>query len=75
MKTITERTEIATIKLSGNEQLVASLVDDEKLELKMFFKTKSYTGPGRGFRFYLFDENWSKFKELIEKIDKVREKG
>lgn len=68
----TEHKEIGRIKLSDTEDLVASLVDNEKLDLRIFVKTDSYTGATkRGIRFYLFDENWQEFKRLIEKIDQV----
>ncbi len=75
MKKNAKPKKIGHIKLSGHEELIASLIDDEKLELKMFFKTDTYRGPARGFRFYFFDENWAKFKKLVEKIDKVYEQG
>lgn len=66
--------EIGRIKLSDSQDLVASLVDNEKLDLRIFLKTDTYTGATkRGFRFYLFDENWAEFKKLIEKIDKAYE--
>ena len=68
----TEQKEIGRIKLSDNQDLVASLVDKEKLDLRIFIKTDNYTGATkRGFRFYLFDNNWIEFKKLIEKVDKV----
>ena len=68
----TEQKEIGRIKLSDAQDLVASLVDNEKLDLRIFIKSDSYTGATkRGFRFYLFDNNWIKFKELIDKIDKA----
>ena len=61
-----EQKEIGRIKLSDTQDLVASLVDNEKLDLRIFIKTDSYTGATkRGFRFYLFDNNWIEFKELI----------
>lgn len=64
--------EIGRIALSDSQDLVASLIDNEKLDLRIFVKTDSYTGATkRGFRFYLFDENWIEFKRLIEKIEKV----
>ena len=70
----TEQKEIARIKLSDTQDLVASLVDNEKLDLRIFVKTDSYTGATkRGIRFYLFDNNWTEFKRLIEKIDKAYE--
>ena len=68
----TEQEEIGRIKLSDNQDLVASLVDNEKLDLRIFVKTDNYTGATKkGFRFYLFDNNWIEFKGLIEKADKI----
>jgi len=68
----TEQKEIGRIKLSDTQDLVASLIDKEKLDLRIFVKSDSYTGATkRGFRFYLFDNNWTEFKELIDKIDKA----
>jgi len=70
----TEQKEIGRIKLSDNQDLVASLIDKEKLDLRIFIKTDNYTGATkRGFRFYLFDNNWIEFKKLIDKIDKAYE--
>ena len=68
----TEQKEIGRIGLSDNQDLVASLIDNEKLDLRIFVKTDSYTGATRrGFRFYLFDNNWIEFKKLINKVDKI----
>lgn len=68
----TEQKEIGRIKLSDTQDLVASLVDNEKLDLRIFIKTDNYTGATkRGLRFYLFDNNWIEFKELINKINKA----
>ncbi len=65
---------LGRIKLSDTQDLVASLVDNEKLDLRIFIKTDSYTGATkRGIRFYLFDNNWIEFKKLIDKIDKAYE--
>jgi len=70
----TEQKEIGRIRLSDTQDLVASLVDNEKLDLRIFIKTDSYTGATkRGIRFYLFDNNWIEFKKLIDKIDKAYE--
>ncbi|GAI00459.1 unnamed protein product, partial [marine sediment metagenome] len=64
----TEQEEIGRIKLSDAQDLVASLIDKEKLDLRIFIKTDSYTGATkRGIRFYLFDNNWIEFKKLINK--------
>ena len=67
-----EQREIGRIKLSDTQDLVASLVDNEKLDLRIFIKTDNYTGATKkGFRFYLFDDNWIEFKKLINKVDKA----
>jgi len=63
---------IERIKLSDAQDLVASLVDNEKLDLRMFVKTDSYAGAiKRGFRFYLLDNNWTEFKNLIDEVNKA----
>ncbi len=68
----TEQKEIGRVKLSDTQELVASIVDNEKLDLRIFVKTDSYTGATkRGVRFYLFDNNWTEFKKLIDQVDKV----
>lgn len=68
----TEQKEIGRIKLSDAQDLVASLVENEKLDLRIFVKSDSYIGATkRGFRFYLFDNNWIEFKKLINKVDKA----
>lgn len=70
----TEQKELGRIKLSDNQDLVATMVDNEKLDLRIFVSTDSYTGATkRGIRFYLFDDNWPDFKKLIDKIDKAYE--
>lgn len=67
-----EQKEIGRIKLSDAQDLVASLVDNDKLDLRIFVKTDSYTGATKkGIRFYLFDNNWIEFKKLIDKVDKA----
>jgi len=64
--------EIGRIKLSDTQELVISIVEDEKLDLRIWVKTDSYTGPTkRGVRLYLFDGIWEKFKELMLKVDAV----
>ena len=68
----TEQEEIGRVKLSDAQDLVASLIDNEKLDLRIFVKTDNYTGATKkGFRFYLFDNNWIEFRKLINKIDKA----
>ena len=69
--------EVAKIRLNDTSDLVATLVADEKLDLRVFLHTDNYTGPTkRGVRFYLWDGIWDEFKKLIEKVDKkVKELG
>jgi len=67
-----QRKEIGRIRLSVNQDLVAFLINNEKLDLRIFVKTDSYTGATkRGFRLYLFDDNWIEFRKLIDKVDKA----
>jgi len=62
---------IAKIKLNDTSDLVATIVGNEKLDLRVFVNTDSYKGPTkRGLRFYLFDGIWDEFKKLIDKVDK-----
>lgn len=62
--------EIAKIKLNDTSDLVATIVSDEKLDLRVFLHTNNYTGPTkRGVRFYLFDGIWEEFVKLIKKVD------
>ena len=64
--------EIGRVKLSDTQDLVVSIVDNEKIDLRVFVDSKSYTGWTRnGLRFYLFDGNWEEFKKLIDKVDET----
>lgn len=40
----TEQKEMGRIELSDTQDLVASLIDNEKLHLRIFIKTDNYTG-------------------------------
>ena len=61
-------------KLNDTQDLVASLVDDEKLDPRVFVESDSYTGATeRRLRFYLHDEDWKESKKLIDKVNKVYE--
>jgi len=62
---------IGEIELGSGNRLVATLVNVEKLDLRIFVNSDSYSRPTkRGVRFYLFDGIWDEFKKLIEKVDK-----
>ena len=64
--------EIGRIKLTDNQELVATLVDNEKLDLRIWIDTEKYKGPTkRGLRFYLFDGNWEGFMDLVQEINKI----
>ncbi|MBA7490756.1 hypothetical protein ES702_01299 [subsurface metagenome] len=67
--------EIGRIPLREGENLVVNLVDNEKVDLRVWMDTDKYKGPTkRGVRFYLWDGNWEKFKKLIKTVDKEVEK-
>lgn len=71
---MSEQKEIGRISLSETEDLVASVVDDEKLDLRIWIKGDEYNGfTKRGVRFFFFDGNWERFKALLDKVDKVHE--
>lgn len=57
--------------MSDYEDLVVTIVGNERLNLKVWIETEKYQGlTKRGFRFYLFGEIWEEFKRLVEKVDK-----
>ncbi len=63
------------MKLSDTRGLVASLVDDEKLGLRVSVESDAYKGPTKqGLRLCLFEGNCEEFKKLIEKVDKAYKK-
>ena len=67
----TEQKEIGRIKLSNTRELVASIVDGEKLDLRVWVDSNNYKGwTKQGLRFYFFERVWEGFKKLIEKVDK-----
>ena len=70
-----DQKEIGRIRLSEKEDLIASVVNGEKLDLRIWIKgnkDKDYTGYSkRGLRFYFFDGIWEEFKKLIKKVDKA----
>ena len=62
------------MKLSDARDLVACLVDNEKLDLRVWVESNTYKGwTKQGFRLYLFEGNWEEFKNLIDKVDKAYE--
>jgi len=67
--------EIGRVRLREGEDLVISLVDNEKLDLRVWMDTERYKGPTkRGVRFYLWDGIWDEFKKLVKTVDKEVEK-
>ena len=74
-KKVQEQKEMSRIKLNDSSELVATIVDNEKLDLRIWIDTEEYKGPTkRGLRFYLFDGIWDEFKKLVEKVDREYEK-
>ena len=68
----TNQKEIGRVKLSDTQDVVVSIVDNEKLDLRIFLTTDSYEGSTkRGIRFYLFDGNWEEFMKLMKEVDKA----
>jgi hypothetical protein len=62
--------EIGRISLGENQDLVVNLIDDERLDIRVYVNSGRYTGPTkRGVRFYLFDGIWNKFYEIMEKVN------
>ncbi|GAH53444.1 unnamed protein product [marine sediment metagenome] len=54
----TEQKEIGRIKLNDTQDLVVSIVDSEKLDLRVWKDTDRYKGwTKRGIRLYLFGDN------------------
>lgn len=52
---------------------MASLVDEQKLDLRVWVDSKKYKGRTKqGFRFYLVGATWDRFKELVNNIDAIR---
>jgi len=52
-----EQREIGRIKLTGTQELVRSLVGNEKLDLRVWVESDTYKGwTKQGFRLCLFDE-------------------
>jgi hypothetical protein len=62
------------VKLSNTREFVASIVDGEKLDLRIWVDSNNYKGwTKQGLRFYLFEDNWPEFMKLIDKVDNVYE--
>jgi len=69
-----EQKEIGRIRLSNTQELVASIVDGEKLDLRIWVDSNNYKGwTKQDFRLYLFDDNWLEFRKLVDKVDEVYE--
>ena len=67
--------EVCRVKISDSQDLVATIVDNEKLDLRIWIDTEEYKGPTkRGLRFYLFDGIWDEFRKLVEKVNREYEK-
>lgn len=68
----TNQKEIGRIRLNDTQDLIFSIVDNEKLDIRTWVNTDSYKGFTRkGIGLWLFDGNWEEFKKLMEKVDKA----
>lgn len=66
--------DIGSIMVSDSMILKVRLVGKEYLDIRMWVESERYTGPTKkGIRIYLFDDIWTRFKELMEKVDKKYE--
>jgi len=72
-----KRKEIGRVKISESEDLILTLVDEEKLDIRIWMDTERYKGPTkRGVRFYLFDGIWERVFELLKAFnDEFEELG
>lgn len=67
----TSQKEIARIHHSDNQDLVATIVDNVGLDLRVFIKKDSYSGSyQKETRIYLFDGIWEEFKKLVRKVSR-----
>ena len=70
-----ERKEIGRVTLSEGEDLILTLVDSEKLDIRIWMDTERYKGPTkRGVRFYLYDGIWERVFELFKTFNQEFEK-
>jgi len=70
-----ERKEIGRVTLREGEDLILTLVDEEKLDIRVWIDTERYKGPTkRGVRFYIYDEIWPKLFELFKAFNQEFEK-
>jgi len=70
-----ERKEIGRVTLREGEDLILTLVDEEKLDIRVWMDTERYKGPTkRGVRFYLYDGIWPKVFELFKTFNQEFEK-
>ena len=70
-----ERKEIGRVSLREGEDLILTLVDSEKLDVRVWMDTQRYKGPTkRGVRFYIYDEIWPKVFELFKTFNQEYEK-
>lgn len=69
--------EIGRFSINETRKIVFSIVDDEKLDIRVWVDSENYTGwTKQGIRFALFESesvHWNKLKELVDKISKIYE--
>jgi len=59
------------IEVFDTKELVPSLVDNDRVDIRVWLKGDDYEGPTRKrVRFYLFDRVWKEFKKLMSKVDR-----
>lgn len=62
---------IGRVDLREGVNLIARVIDDKEIDLRVWMNTEEYKGPTKkGIRFNFFDGTWIQFKKLMEKVDK-----
>ncbi len=70
-----QKKEIGRVALREGEDLILTLVDEEKLDIRVWMDTDRYKGPTkRGVRFYIYDDIWPKVFELLKAFNEEFEK-
>ena len=67
--------EIGHFSITDSRELVFSIIDDEKLDIRVRVNSENYKGwTKQGIRFSLFEsKNWEKFKAVVDKVSKIYE--
>lgn len=71
----TKDKEVGRIQVWEGQDIVVRLVDNERVDIRLWMKSERYTGPTKkGVRFYLFNGIWPQFYELMNQVNQEYEK-